>query len=250
MHMQDKDLDQLFRFKLEELEAEPSARVWAGISKELDEPKRPDSLVVLLRIAATVVMLICAGLFLLPKQQAKLHKLKNKVAINLPVKKQHNITAINKISQVNTVAQVRRTNTAKLPKASIAAHHTTWQATPLIAEQPVKTDPAKNQQVLAAVETNHISKPVVPDKDVPLANKTLVAVIAVKPVLPLAAATDKETNQTPVKKRKIHGLGGFINAVVGVIDKREDKIIEFTDIDEGNTVTGINLGIITVKKNQ
>ena len=46
-------------------------------------------------------------------------------------------------------------------------------------------------------------------------------------------------------------FGGLINAVVGKIDKRKDKVIEFNDDDDdddGATVTGVNLGIIKIKK--
>jgi hypothetical protein len=55
--------------------------------------------------------------------------------------------------------------------------------------------------------------------------------------------------KAPVKKRA-SGLGGLINTIVAAVDKREDKLIEFTDAnnDEGSRVTALNLGIFKIKK--
>jgi hypothetical protein len=51
-------------------------------------------------------------------------------------------------------------------------------------------------------------------------------------------------------KKPARGLGGLINKIVAAVDKREDKLIEFTDADndEGARVTGVNLGFIKIKK--
>jgi hypothetical protein len=70
---------------------------------------------------------------------------------------------------------------------------------------------------------------------------------------PLMIAAVEQENVAPVKKRGIHSLGSLINTIVAKIDKREDKLIEFTDNeddDSESTITGINLGIIKKKKQQ
>jgi len=52
-------------------------------------------------------------------------------------------------------------------------------------------------------------------------------------------------DRTP--KRKIRSIGGLVNYVVGKVDPRDDKVIEFTDNDEGTEVSGINLGLLKIK---
>ncbi|NNU34325.1 hypothetical protein HK413_09510 [Mucilaginibacter sp. S1162] len=45
----------------------------------------------------------------------------------------------------------------------------------------------------------------------------------------------------------------MVNALMAKIDKREDKLIEFSDSDDdenGSDLTGVNLGLIKIKKQQ
>jgi hypothetical protein len=46
-------------------------------------------------------------------------------------------------------------------------------------------------------------------------------------------------------------LGGLINALIAKVDRRQDKLIEFSDSDDDDAesnVTGLNLGLIKIKK--
>jgi hypothetical protein len=53
----------------------------------------------------------------------------------------------------------------------------------------------------------------------------------------------------PVKKHRIRSLGDVFNVVIAAVDKRKDKVIEFSNTDEDDaTITGLNLGFIKVKK--
>jgi len=84
---QDKEMDGLFRSKLEGFEAEPSAAVWAGISAGLQGKPARKSYGPFLRIAASVVLLISAGLLFLPGKETKTSRAKpNKLAQNNVVK--------------------------------------------------------------------------------------------------------------------------------------------------------------------
>ena len=66
-------------------------------------------------------------------------------------------------------------------------------------------------------------------------------------VVPTEVATVQPTQ--PVKKHKIRSLGDVFNVMISAVDKRKDKIIEFSNTDEDDaTITGVNLGIIKVKK--
>ncbi|MGZ3836482.1 MAG: hypothetical protein ACXVB0_23405, partial [Mucilaginibacter sp.] len=115
-------------------------------------------------------------------------------------------------------------------------------------------EPAKvnDQQVLAAVpnKTNEPSNGVVPGAETPLnikssgAEETTAAIkqnvdmIAVQPV----------TAKSAVKKRGIHNMGDLVNIVVAKLDKRKNKVIEFTDTDDESTITAVNMGPLKIKK--
>jgi hypothetical protein len=95
-----------------------------------------------------------------------------------------------------------------------------------------------------------IKQPVIPDKDVLAALKSpgIPQTIVEQPA---AISTGTKPNEAPVKKHGIHSLGGLVNVLIAKVDKREDKLIEFTDDDDDNTassVTAVNLGVIKIKK--
>jgi hypothetical protein len=260
MNMQDKEMDQLFRAKLDNYEIEPSANVWANISSELNQTSTRKSYVPLLRIAASIVILVSAGLFFLPKKQAVTNPPKNnKLAMNPVVKPATTVQPSVNQQTVNQVAPVQPVTNVQ-PKQQIAAvsHHATVQQSttiitkPEVAVVPQVTPVNNNQQLIAAVDnnkntvTNH-EVPEGPIKLIPAEDthdfitKSANAILASNP-------TDAGSEAKPVQKHKAHGLGGLLNKVIAAVDKRDDKIIEFTDTDEGDSITGINLGIIKVKK--
>lgn len=263
MNMQDKDMDELFRSKLDEYEVEPSANVWANINRELGTTGRRRGYGPLLRIAASIVVMIGAGLFFWHKQQVIVSPKKPEVAVVInhhltdeqSTRQQSNIaTTVNTIAKTQQVtkshaqlAVIKRPTTVK---NGVVTNITNIQIGINATPQVQQTKPSvvnDEQPILANTDTKPmINKPVVPET--PLINKT-------EPNSnqelnkPIMASVNKSDIEKPNnKKHKIHGLGGFLNAVVGVIDKRQDKIIEFTDTDEGDSITGINLGIIKVKK--
>jgi hypothetical protein len=269
MDMQNNEMDKLFRSKLEGLEIEPSARVWENISDKLGAPVKRRNLIPFLRVAASVVLLISAGLLLLPKKQISVTATKHGLAHASVVKPAGKVKAertnqkpgVSPFAQVNTLAQVvkpgikkpKQAATALFPSQQVTQIATvTIGAKPLIG--PVEQSPLTNDKPLIANNTNRkpVNTAVVPDAATPIAIKQTdvppVAANKQSDVLAAVNTPDNDLKPTPPKKRKIHGLGSLLNAVVGVVDKRQDKIIEFADTDEGDTVTGINLGLIKVKK--
>jgi len=258
MNMHDKDMDALFRNKLADLEVEPSPMVWANINNELGAQDKRKSYVPLLRIAASVAILVTAGMiFLTNKKDDVINKPINRVAINpgvkAPVKVQPAIVPTTiVIKQAGAVKEEPEVVTAQPTQRIAQVVHHTVTSTPTGAKNTTQTTviPDKSATI---VDTS-------PNSVMALANKTNVVVPDItfksgdtepqsKTVLAAnnEPVTDNATS-APTKKRKIRGLGGFINAVVGAVDKRDDKIIEFTETDEGDAVTGINLGLFRVKK--
>ena len=67
MDMQDKEFDQLFNSKLGNLEVAPSPIVWDNIAAEMDDKKTKPTIMPWLSIAATVLVVLGAGLFFLQK---------------------------------------------------------------------------------------------------------------------------------------------------------------------------------------
>ena len=257
--MQDNEFDDLFSKKLNDLEMEPSANVWAGIDAELSTGQRNRKLMSILSIAASVVILITAGVLFIPRkgQVDNTKQGKNRVAHNAVIKplKPRVVTTINtsavksvgstSLAQVNNVAVVHkyRKMNMQVDKAVkvVPVNNTTEQ---------VK---ASNEQSLTAVVPQKADniKPVVPDLSTPLMAKTITADpvpdISSKPVL--ATATPDDQAEPAVKKHRVRNIGDLVNLVVDKVDKRKNKIIVFSDTDgDESMVTALNVGPIKINK--
>jgi hypothetical protein len=115
-------------------------------------------------------------------------------------------------------------------------------------QQIAQTPPAtarQNEAFLAAVK---------PDNTAPA-----IAALQINDEVKLSPITASAAQDLPVKttaaaqpkKRRIRSFGDLINVVVSKVDKRKDKLIEFSSKDDDESlVTGINLGIIRVKKEE
>jgi hypothetical protein len=261
MDMQDKELDRLFQQKLDDLEIQPSAGVWQGISAELNTDKRRRILLPLLSAAAGIVLLVTAGILFIPKQPFKNgdqhhpteialapKAVQHPIAVKIdpvvpPAPAQNKVPANPVIVPVNNIAHVKtKTNlTPSLQQPIITAQPPAAAHTdePLLASAPaldynvVKTD--------APDTATRIS----PKSTIINSEKTQPVLIAQTPVQS-APATAK-----PVKKHRIRSLGDVFNVVIAAVDKRKDKVIEFSNTDEDDaTITGLNLGFIKVKKDK
>lgn len=295
MSMQDKEMDELFRAKLDNLEIQPSDKVWKGIVVELDGNKRKRSLVPVLRIAAGITVFIAVGLFFMLKgnkpgdNQMANHAGVKQQGIELSAKgenadgegneenmlqsKQSNQQIAAEVKQqetehakiANTIGNKKDNKTKddgiavsnKLAVANNSKHRagkivqpSTIEAKEVEQERSLPVE----QQTLAALPEKEIKptqavvpdeplntvKPVIPGADdFKTGNKVTVVSLPVKPA------------KTPVKKHGIHTFGDLINVVVAKVDKRQDKVIHFSDTDDDESnITGINLGFVKVKKEE
>jgi len=257
MNMQDNELDKLFRSKLGGLEMQPSAHIWDNINASLGQEKKR-SWTPVLSIAATLLVMLSVGTWFLLDKPAKVEQ--GQVA--------------NRINKTNTVKQTQPEDKAETPALKSDVQPETIATQPVnniaaikhqVTLKPEATNISKvelvkdavpssesNQpaQVLAAIPTNTVPNAVVPEMT--LSAKTIdiepTALKSVNPVVPTVVMAQQPEKK---KKRGIHSLGGIINAVVSAVDKREDKFIEFTETDEDNAnITGLNLGLIKVKKDK
>lgn len=254
MEMQDKEFDQLFNSKLNDFEAEPSAKVWQNIDRELNGKKARRSITPYLSIAASVIVLASVSLWFFNQKQEKAQHPVKLVKRIKPFKPQ---TDTNESTAPVSIVEERLNEAVA---ANIKIKTASGPNKPRVTEQaPQETTIAlpeaisqKPEPVLANVPAQKapVLQPAVPANSVPLST----GLLADNPVeyieKPIDAGKDTPaTEKSPVKK-KAHGLGGLINTIVAAVDKREDKLIEFTDSDndEGSRVTGVNLGLIKIKQ--
>lgn len=261
--MQDKEFDDVFRAKLDNFEAEPTSQVWYGITEGLDGKRRYRTLLPWLSIAASITVLVAAGILFMPKKETNNVKagVKNDIAKTpapLVVKQgtapsQH--TEIIKPAAsavknpVNSIARVKPAKTTTINEANKP------ESAPVNAAKVENIVKQQEQPILAAVEPKpEAISPGVSDMPTQLtAGQTIDAAPAVTQPTPALTAQLAKTDAASVKaKRRVHGIGGFLNTVIAAVDKRKDKIIEFSnsDDDESSNITAINLGVLKFKKNE
>jgi hypothetical protein len=254
MDMQDKEIDELFSSGFQDFEVEPSKNVWPGIISRLEAGRRKR--MPYLSIAASLLILLTTGLYFItrekvePKKPVKVVLTQN----NKPVK---SIIAAKPVIIENDAQPVshkpmltaKTVRPAKLKEKDMII--TAPDKATLTAQVP-EIQPAEQ---LTQLTPKHeaITQFVVPSAEIPLSVKTETPeepTFITKAVLTAQAPqADKTIVAAPAKKRRIRSLGDLINVVVSKVDKRKDKVIEFTNTDDDEaTITGINLGFIKIKK--
>jgi hypothetical protein len=247
MDMQDKEFDKLFSQKFQDLELEPSAAAWDNIYGKLNSKKQTRSLLPWLSIAATVLVVATAGVLFLskndktdkPTKPTKLVVSRAKPVEQVKTKADHTEPALVKQAKAGKFVasisvQYNRSHTvaSKIIPVDVTSAD-------IVDHDPNINNPATIANLTGPSSTQ--SQPTLPD--IQLTPQTLTND---------AQQVDENQTAAPVKKRGIHNLGGLINAVVGKLDRRDNKIIEFSDGEEDDenvtTVTGVNLGLIRIKK--
>jgi len=251
--MQDKEFDEIFNSKFDDFEAEPSPIVWDNIADELDGKKSKGAVLPWLSIAATIVVLLTAGaLFLRKDKPAAGDKPTKLVAMHIKPE-------INKEDKQNAGL----VDHAKPSDKIVAANHQHKNSLPVHKVIEPVTDKENNhdnevqqsrpdeQRLVATIPDASIAntKPVLPD--VKLTPKTTGIVAQAVVERPIVMASTGNEEPESAKKHGIRSLGGLINVLIAKVDKRQDKLIEFSDSDDDDTesnVTGVNLGVIKIKK--
>jgi hypothetical protein len=258
MDMQDKEFDKIFNSKFEDFEVEPSPMVWDNIADELDGKKGKRSIMPYLSIAATVLVMLTAGALFLQKQNKPTaqHNNKGNLAANhvkpvapvttKPIEKHVEPVVEQPVNRVAATHIYQPENVSPVNKIAVPVVAKSEQTLKQI--EPVKTE---SPQLIAAVTPTAVNPIKVTLPDVQLSPRSTDVVAQTPVTRPAVMASNEKAEQAPVKKRGIHNLGGLINALVAKVDKREDKLIEFSDSDDDDTesnVTGVNLGVIKIKK--
>jgi len=259
--MQDKEFDDLFRSKLDNFEVEPSAQVWQNIDAELNGRKKK-SIFPILSIAASVLILLVAGILFIPKKGVVKHNRpdSNSVAGNKvkpgvikpesvntvtpAVKKEEQIAAVQ-----TPVKHVASTHQFKVIAKPIKSNEQDQQV--IAKEEPVKPE---QQQVLAVVnnKTDENAKPIelepAPSAVKHIDHDATISIPA-QPVLASTPVLADKTGKPVAKKHGIRNFGDLVNLVVAKVDKRKDKLIQFTDSDDDESmISAVHIGAVKIKR--
>lgn len=262
--MHDKDFDQLFRNKLADLEIEPSKDVWAGITAGLDaDKKRKVVMLPWISAAASVTVLLTAGLLFIKKYPSGVkHPKANPVSTQLvsyQPKKSDPAVQEQVEDQPETATKDAEPAKSTKPTSRIAAELASVRHPDRhkSVDQQIKQEPdnTENQTIgepkqiaLAAIDKQvniQDNAQMVPDGPIRIetANKTTETPV-------LASAAPKSTDKVQPKKHRIHNMGDLLNVVIAKVDKRQDKVVEFTETDDESNITSINLGFLSIKKDK
>lgn len=242
--MRDEEIDDMFRQKLQTYEDTPSARVWKNISMEL-HPKtqgKNNTSRIWMAAASLILLASLALLFLPGKPPVKLQAsqstepkpVEHKEAPKAVPTKLHEPKGILFLERLASMRIERDKHVqdykerGKAISENIAHIAQVQQAEIQVTSASPVTSRTETPQVLAT-EKIHIEE-------------TLPA-----PVLALA---EPDSEVLSKNKRKIKSLGDIVNFVVRQVDPRKEKIIEFTNHDEGSSVSSINLGLLKINAKQ
>jgi hypothetical protein len=260
MNMQDKELDDLFRSKLGDFEAQPSAEVWQNIDAEISGKKKK-RIFPMLSIAASVLILLTAGILLIPKKGVIKH---NKAVANLVVKA--NPSTVKPESSTNPV------NSAEKQQEQLAVVETPVKQAAKANQPKTKTNAVELREQVNPSERKVIAKPedrpFMASAGTPMHNESIkqepielteaISATVKKtednsavnlPAQPVLASGLPAKIKPAAKKHGIRNFGDIVNLVVARVDKRKVKLIEFKDSDDDESViSAVHLGALKIKR--
>jgi hypothetical protein len=258
MHpISDKELDKLFQQRFGDLEIEPSAAVWEKITGTMDQKRRKSAFPSFWMAAASIVVLISAGLLYFRPQEVIRLQGSSEMAQNMEENSSRPEPSEPSVS-INEPFNGTQTEKTDLPDFNLVnASEVKSSEYPLVQKAPISEPevkvPAPEPVVIAAEPVKKVNA-VQPKKSVKVPNRysgDQSALDVTQPdMLAIADFSEDEVNpdETEVRgQRKIRSIGSLVNFVIAKVDTREDKLIEFKDSDEGSEVSGINLGLVKIK---
>ncbi|MGV8879652.1 MAG: hypothetical protein ACOH2A_11540 [Sphingobacteriaceae bacterium] len=241
--MSDKELDQLFHAKLDQLEEKPSAELWKEIQAGINHKTRRTTFSWFYRIAASILLVGVGVWLMMPKRPAMQAAVKTRKEIKLPVVEKAVEKQMPNVEKVAT-----RTAIVKSPAVNkIVLRHKNAASQQLVATKPVVIEHAQGTNVQS--QTLIAGHPEIPD--LPLASAVFPVESLSEPIFKDGQGMEAtEIQMTGIERRqtKVKNLGDLLNLVIAKVDKREDKIIEFDKHDEEANITCINLGIVKIKR--
>ncbi len=253
--MSDRELDKLFQEKFGQFEAQPSKGLWAKIDAETSAPKNTkNSFPILWMAAASVIVILAAGLyFMQPVDTIQLRPKAPDLAA------QHTLQSKSEVATEKGEENISKSKERFGGIARASNEHVEKRA----AIQPFKLKKTSQNPVNPAIIEDKILKTSL----VPIDKKPQPEAVDNFPNMAISSAEGDKTQKSmdiaaahpiesasgPIErtmpKGKIKSLGDLVNRVIATVDHREDKLIQFTDNDEGTEISGINLGLLKLKHN-
>lgn len=274
-HIQDKEIDQLFKNRFEEAEIEPSADLWATIEPQLENKRKRTFPLYWMAAAAVGITALTAGLLFnrntpAVKQGVELAVIKKETPVNqkgTENPQQTNLDANSSVNgsvvissavpvyqsaavskdlkqplsalQIHTVASLSTVDSVKHTEAEITA--ALYSKKVLLAMQPLNEITHLDNEAL-----------VVKQKMMGLPQSTAKA----REVLMMAnlnAGDEDDTtvnseNEQPDEHKGIRNVGDLVNYVVKKVDKRGEKFLQFKTDDDNSSLIAINIGILKFNK--
>lgn len=240
----DNEFDAFFREKLGSFESKPSDAVWERIAGELGPGRKKRRQARVWWAAASVVCLITCSYWLMrPAERIKLRGEVAKHQPSLATAKPHEAVPAAVVSGAEARGSMLMESKARSSESHPAAH--------VRAQSQTGKGTAEVNVALAKKD-----EPVLlPEGALPAVNPHVEEQRPVQTPAPvvLAMSTDERhsgVEQGQQEERQHNGIrsvGDLVNFVVAKVDKRKDKIIEFTEDEEGSLISGINLGVLKIR---
>jgi hypothetical protein len=252
MHpISDKELDNLFQQRFESAEFQPAGDVWRKIAASMNETKKVrKTFPVFWMAAAGVVIVLGAGFwFYRPVEVIRLQGTGDKMV---------QITPESPFADLGTGAAMLDPHQPEIKgfdfSTLAASEKKTFNAPEEVTLPERPADEGSLQDVVASVNTSrrNLQEAVKPNNGVTVPRYTgdQSQLDVTQPDM-IANAEVAEDELVPEQEqnapKRIRSVGSLVNFVISKVDRREDKIIEFKDGDEGSEVSGINLGVIKLK---
>ncbi|EOR92515.1 hypothetical protein ADIARSV_4320 [Arcticibacter svalbardensis MN12-7] len=237
----------MFRDRLEDMELVPSQKVWANVSRDLSVPvKNKKGIPIVWLVAASISLLFVLSLLLIPgkkpiKLQASVQPSTEYKKSAIPVKAKRSLgRKLKGITFLNRLASMRleRDKHLKSYKITGKAIADNLKNLPLLTKVNLElpTVVLRQETVMMASIPSFIAM------HVPVATKKINTHRITR--VP-ATEADYQDSQT-----RIRSVGDLVNFVVRRVDHRDEKIIEFSNHDDGSSISGINLGLIKIRAKQ
>lgn len=231
----DKDFDKLFQEKFQTFEVEPSSAVWRGIASELDKGKKKTFPVFqMIAVAATVLVVLSTGLWLFsPKEKIRLH---GKADLVIQDEESGNNVSKPLVKIIDTTKR-RLKSSVKIAEPTLAISSKPTAEEKIIVQEPSRLAETPVKEAEPAKPVNITPKE---EKPKAMTDQPILAFVGDQ-----STAPDKKDAE---QQRRVKTVGDLVNFVIGKVDPREDKIIQFKNDEEGGSeVSGINLGLLKFK---
>jgi hypothetical protein len=242
-HIQDNELDRLFKDGFEEAEITPSVNLWDNIETKLAvKPKRVFP--VYWMAAAIGLITVSVGVLFFPESSGNAGRSDKIVFAN----------------EYKPKVLARPKAVVALPAEKLTTASTVTElvkVTKVIAAEPsASADPKKNlaaMQPLALITHLHTNELTVKQETLPLPAAAAPEVIVLANNDDHSAGNTERSakgdevineNEGRTENRSIRNMGDLINYVVDKVDKSDEKIIQFKTEDDNSSLVALNIGII------